>query len=107
MNNAPRVVSLRTRLKSVVPGIVLLLVLLSPILALYVVAGPAINRRAFFKVRQGMPKADVRRILGTPTDGDGTEVWYYQRWGNFGWAEVHFDYSGRVVFTNDESVFPP
>jgi len=50
-----------------------------------------------------MSKADMQDILGKPKILDGDPDWIYERVGNPGWVEIHFDAQGRLDRLNDES----
>ncbi len=65
-------------------------------------------REQFVKVKAGMSRDDVRRLLGRPTDIvyfqlKEQEVWSYKHMGEMSDKDnfhVHFDGSGRVVNTS-------
>jgi len=69
------------------------------------ILGPVIPAKTLFDLR-GATQADVRRVLGDPTEIREPEVWIYKRQGNPGWVEIAFDASGRVWSINDEQVDP-
>lgn len=87
--------------------LVLLAVVISvPVVAIYIMARPAMPRHLLRQIAPGMTKAEVRHVLGEPQDREGDYQWEYWRWGNAGWVEVFFNEDGTVNYVNDESAFP-
>jgi hypothetical protein len=74
--------------------------------SLYLAVTPVIPVRLLEQIEPGMPMAEVRRILGSPHEGEDSSTWIYRRFGNPGWVEVDFDNNGTVRYINDESAFP-
>lgn len=72
----------------------------------YLAMRPAWDRTKLNQLTPGMTHEQVRAIAGDPTD-TYCGYWVYERVGNGGWVEIHFDPDGRMLFVNDESVFPP
>lgn len=69
--------------------------------------GPAYSRALLRQVETGMTKQQVRDILGPTSSAANESTWIYERSGNLGYVQVAFDQNNRVLYVNDESVFPP
>ena len=69
------------------------------------ILGPVIPAKTL-RGLHGVTQADVRGILGDPTEIQEHEIWIYKRPGNPGWVEIAFDEDGRVWSINDEQVDP-
>ncbi|MBX3451093.1 MAG: outer membrane protein assembly factor BamE [Planctomycetaceae bacterium] len=84
----------------------LLLVIVATIVAWQCVVyaiGPVIPRARLGKIKEGMSKEEVVRILGEPAVRGPEYV--YEKPFNPGYVQVTFDPGGRVRYVNDESVF--
>lgn len=58
------------------------------------------------RIRLGDSKQQIRALLGDPSDGSSATQWYYERLLNPGWVTVGFDAEDRVIFVDDEQLFP-
>jgi hypothetical protein len=54
---------------------------------------------------RGAGQADVRRLLGDPSEVRDDE-WIYARSLNSGWVQIRFDETERVTGVNDEQACP-
>ena len=68
------------------------------------IGGAVIPHCKLTQIVNGTPPGEVLSILGDPVQKDGSS-WIYEKWGNPGWVEVHFD-NGKVDYVNDESPIP-
>ena len=57
------------------------------------------------KVLPGMPRAEVRELLGNPTNPSSTDSWVYSRTLNPGWLVIYFGEDERVQYVDHETVF--
>lgn len=73
--------------------------------AYWLVLGPVIPPGKLDGLREAT-RADVRRILGDPTEVHPSGNWIYMRLFNPGWVEIYFDHDGRVSVINDEQACP-
>lgn len=69
------------------------------------ILGPVIPAKTLVSLRAAT-QADVRRVLGEPTEVMEHGDWIYRRRGNPGWVAIAFDGEGRVWTINDEQVDP-
>jgi len=73
--------------------------------AAWVIVGPVIPARTLTGVR-GKTQAEVRYILGEPSEIQAGGDWTYDRWPTQGWVTIGFDERGRVISINDEQAIP-
>jgi hypothetical protein len=71
--------------------------------ALWKLFGPVFPESKLRAV-DGATEADVRRILGQPSEITAQGQWIYDWWPNQGWVSITFDEGGRVCVVNDEQV---
>jgi hypothetical protein len=71
----------------------------------WLVAGDPISQAKWDRVREGMSREQVLKVMGEPDSYDGHDQIEYSRFMNVGWIEFHFDERDVLIEKNDESVF--
>lgn len=73
--------------------------------AAWMIVGPVIPAQTLKSLR-GATQADVRRILGEPSEVQSDGTWVYDRPPTQGWVQISFDDDGLVQSVNDEQAMP-
>lgn len=68
--------------------------------------GPIISQYKLKQLTKGLPQDAVIRLIGLPASKNSKTEWIYERWGNCGWATVHFKEDGSFSSVSQEVVFP-
>jgi len=67
--------------------------------------GPIMPESVVQRIIIGMPKSEVRAILGVPKPSSTRGDWTYERFMNPGWLIVHFDANDNVESIDHEIAF--